>query len=209
MRRDERRQGASAYLGDVGSRRPNLSLLRAVHARLAARYRGAARRRSLLAARAGRGLASIHVDAFHRPAARVLCLDAGGRMLLLRWRDPARGSLVWEPPGGGIEAGESPLAAARRELAEETGLDSGAVLDRSVPVERDFRWNGRRFAGSEHFFVAYFAVAEPELTRAALRADEQLNLDMYAWVPVHEIAGLSDPVEPPGLETILGSLTDS
>lgn len=149
------------------------------------------------------------MDAIHRPAARVLCLDAARRLLLLRWRDPADGSLVWEPPGGGIEAGETPLAAARRELAEETGLDPDAVLDQSVPVERDFHWNGRRFAGREHFFVAYFSGDEPALTRGGLRVDEQANLDTYVWATVDEIAELSDPVEPPGLGDILDSLTNS
>ncbi len=74
----------------------------------------------------------------HRPAARVLCLDPAGRVLLLRWRDPAEGAIFWEPPGGGLEPGESPLAAARRELHEETGLPADAVLERSVVVQRDF-----------------------------------------------------------------------
>ncbi|WP_326693536.1 MULTISPECIES: hypothetical protein [unclassified Streptomyces] len=32
--------------------------------------------------------------------------------------------------------------ATRRELTEETGLDPSAVLDRSVPVERDVGWRG-------------------------------------------------------------------
>ncbi|MFE0130494.1 NUDIX domain-containing protein [Streptomyces sp. NPDC059037] len=49
--------------------------------------------------------------------------------------------------------GETPLVAARRELAEETGLDPAAVLDRSVPVDRDVQWNGHarldRMVGSE------------------------------------------------------------
>jgi 8-oxo-dGTP pyrophosphatase MutT (NUDIX family) len=35
-----------------------------------------------------------------------------------------------EPPGGGIEPGESPEAAALREVAEETGLHEIAVLGR-------------------------------------------------------------------------------
>ncbi len=49
------------------------------------------------------------------PAARVVCLDAADRVLLLKWRDPYDGSRLWEPPGGGIEPGETLLEAARRE----------------------------------------------------------------------------------------------
>ncbi|MDX3531901.1 NUDIX domain-containing protein [Streptomyces sp. ID05-39B] len=40
--------------------------------------------------------------------------------------------------------GETPLEAARRELAEETGLDPAAVVDRWVPVHRDVWWKGKR-----------------------------------------------------------------
>jgi len=47
----------------------------------------------------------------------------GWRFLLLRaWRN-------WDFPKGEVEAGEAPLAAARREVAEETGL-----------LELAFRW---------------------------------------------------------------------
>src|SRR5713226_1367279 len=50
-----------------------------------------------------------------RPSAPIICLDERGRILLLRWRDPFYGSTKWEPPGGGIDAGETPLQAARRD----------------------------------------------------------------------------------------------
>ncbi|HEY0590255.1 MAG TPA: lipoyl(octanoyl) transferase LipB [Thermoanaerobaculia bacterium] len=46
----------------------------------------------------------------------------GGNVLLLR-RDPARGEF-WQPVTGRIEPGETPAAAARRELLEETGCDA-------------------------------------------------------------------------------------
>jgi 8-oxo-dGTP diphosphatase len=42
---------------------------------------------------------------------------------------PTGATVVWAAPGGGIEPGEPPLAALRRELHEETGL----VIDADPP----------------------------------------------------------------------------
>ncbi|MEU9147789.1 NUDIX hydrolase [Streptomyces sp. NPDC048349] len=56
-------------------------------------------------------------------AASVLFTDADGRILLVR---PAYGNTRrWQLPGGGIDSdlGETPRAAARREVREEIGLD--------------------------------------------------------------------------------------
>lgn len=146
------------------------------------------------------------VESTQRPAARVICLDAAQRLLLLRWRDPFDGTWLWEPPGGGIEPGETALAAARRELAEETGLDPAAVLDRSVPVERDVRWNGMRLVGTEHFFVARFADERPSLARSGLLPDEQASLDTHTWIAWPDLGSLPDPVEPPQMSAVLGAL---
>lgn len=57
----------------------------------------------------------------HPGAVAVLGLDARGRVLVVRqYRHPVRARL-WELPAGILDVdGEEPLAAARRELAEET-----------------------------------------------------------------------------------------
>jgi ADP-ribose pyrophosphatase len=57
----------------------------------------------------------------HHGSAVMLPVDSKGRMLLVRqYRLPAR-RYLWEFPAGRMDPGETPLQAARRELAEETG----------------------------------------------------------------------------------------
>src|SRR4030095_575931 len=59
-----------------------------------------------------------------RRAARVILLDTANRVLLTRFSF-ADGDVV--TAGGGVEAGETPAEAARRELVEEAGLEVEAV----------------------------------------------------------------------------------
>jgi len=52
--------------------------------------------------------------------------DDKGNVLLLKRDDDKHCGGLWSFPGGKVEAGESPQAAAVRELKEETGLDATA-----------------------------------------------------------------------------------
>lgn len=54
--------------------------------------------------------------------------ERGELLLLLQDRHPV-GEPGWELPGGSIDSGEDPRAAARRELAEETGLDAAELVE--------------------------------------------------------------------------------
>ncbi|MET7330215.1 NUDIX domain-containing protein [Nonomuraea sp. NPDC005650] len=137
-----------------------------------------------------------------RPAARVVCLDRDGRVLLMHWYDPVSRLHVWEPPGGGIDAGETALEAARRELGEETGLPASAVRERFVEVTRDFSWLGVRYVKTEPFFLAMFDGARPEVVPGELTEEEREVYRGYAWVEE-----LPDSVEPPELAEVIAKLT--
>ena len=58
----------------------------------------------------------------HNGSAVMMAVDDRKRVLLVRqFRLPA-GKELWELPAGKLDAGETPLQAAKRELREETGL---------------------------------------------------------------------------------------
>lgn len=57
----------------------------------------------------------------HGGSVVVVPVFADGRVLLVRQYRHATGQALWELVAGGIDPGESPVAAARRELKEESG----------------------------------------------------------------------------------------
>jgi 8-oxo-dGTP pyrophosphatase MutT (NUDIX family) len=146
------------------------------------------------------------MEMVHRPAVRVICFDADGRVLLLNWRDPVDGHRLWEPPGGGIDPGETPLQAARRELTEETGLDPAAIDPDFLLVDRDTIWKGRRHTGPEQFFAAVYPGAAPEIGRDGLLPYERAELQGHAWVHPADFGTLPDPLEPPSLAAVCDTL---
>jgi ADP-ribose pyrophosphatase len=61
----------------------------------------------------------------HPGAVAIVAIDVGERVTLVRQRREAARKRVLELPAGTREPGEEPLATAKRELAEETGLVGG------------------------------------------------------------------------------------
>ncbi len=57
----------------------------------------------------------------HGGSAVMMPVDEKGRVLLVRQYRLAAGRSLWELPAGRVDPGETPLAAAKRELGEETG----------------------------------------------------------------------------------------
>lgn len=63
---------------------------------------------------------ALYNRVIHVPRARVLVWSENDELLLVRnWGEKQQ----WGLPGGGVERGESPEVAAKRELYEEVGVD--------------------------------------------------------------------------------------
>jgi ADP-ribose pyrophosphatase len=65
----------------------------------------------------------------HPGGAAAVALDAAGRVCLLRQYRHAAGGWLWELPAGKIDPGEDPVETARRELAEEAGVQAQEWTD--------------------------------------------------------------------------------
>jgi ADP-ribose pyrophosphatase YjhB (NUDIX family) len=91
----------------------------------------------------------------------------------------------WDVPGGYVEPGESPLAACRREVLEELGLDAGRLTLACVDWAPD-EPNGDRLL---------FLFAAPGLTGLDCSALEfpDGELSAAAFVPLADLTGYADP----------------
>lgn len=130
-----------------------------------------------------------------RRAARLVCLDPQNRVLILHWRDPLDGYALWEPPGGGIEEGETPYDAVVREWREETGLPVPQMSGAVTAVARDALYKGRRVVVDEDFFLGRAHTAAIPHTDEAT-SDEQEDYLGHAWVPWDELDAVEDALEP-------------
>lgn len=73
------------------------------------------------------GLRAVREVVCHPGSVVVLAHLPDGRLLLVRQYRYAAGESLWELVAGGIEGGETPQQAARRELLEETGYEARTI----------------------------------------------------------------------------------
>ena len=146
-----------------------------------------------------------------RHSVRGVILDEGGRVLLCRFAipEPAGTVVVWAAPGGGVEPGETLLAALRRELLEEVGL----VLRADPPhVWHQEVVEPGHAPGYDGVINDYFLIRTAAFPPRGSMSDAELageNIDGFRWWPLPEIAAYrgADLFSPRALGTLLPALT--
>lgn len=139
-----------------------------------------------------------------RQASRIIVVDDDERVLLVRFDFPDEAP-VWATVGGGLEPGETHERAARRELAEEAGLE-GVELGRPVwtrthVFELGVSWDGQ----SETFFLVRTPPFEPRprLSWEQLRSEFVTDI---RWWSLDEIERSEERFAPGQLHELLRAL---
>lgn len=112
----------------------------------------------------------------HTGAVAIVALDDEGRVLLIQqYRHPIR-HRDWELPAGLLDiAGEEPLEAARRELAEEADL----VAEQWEPLVSSWTTPG----GNDELIRIFLATGVKAAPAAHAREDEEADIRVE-WVPL-------------------------
>jgi 8-oxo-dGTP pyrophosphatase MutT (NUDIX family) len=119
-----------------------------------------------------------------RPPRAKVETSAGG--VIYRWQDEVPHILLirdayqhWGFPKGHLEQGETPDAAALREVEEETGLDHLVLGPRLQTIDWFFRAKGRLIHKYCHFYLIESPTGE-----TVPQADE--GITACSWVPLPE-----------------------
>ncbi|MDD2487695.1 MAG: NUDIX hydrolase [Candidatus Gracilibacteria bacterium] len=114
-------------------------------------------------------------------AVMVFVFDSLNNVLLLKRLDNEK----WEAVKGGIEDGENYIDAARRELKEETGIETidNVVLHKIVKDEMD-KPNGDVLEINGHVTFCHINETSPKIT---LGIGKDLEHSEYKWLSVKEI----------------------
>jgi putative (di)nucleoside polyphosphate hydrolase len=142
----------------------------------------------------------------YRLNAGIALFNAHGLVLIAkRFRDDGPEIIVpdheWQMPQGGIDADEDPLAAAKRELYEETGVTRAEYLGETAgwlsydylpydgPPHRLARFRGQR----QKWFALRFLGDDSEIDVVTPRTDDESEFDAWRWERLDRVAALVVP----------------
>lgn len=134
----------------------------------------------------------------YRPCAGAAVFNDDGHVFVGRRMDQGPGAqYAWQMPQGGIDPGEAPEAAARREVFEETGIRSVELigeLDDWLCYDFPPSVRGRKFerykGQAQRWFAYRFAGSADEVD---LQASGHAEFSTHDWRPLKDVPRLIVP----------------
>jgi putative (di)nucleoside polyphosphate hydrolase len=152
----------------------------------------------------------------YRPCVGVLVLNRQGlvwvgKRIVEEGSEISDTSQLWQMPQGGIDKGEEPLAAARRELYEETGMKSVSLLaeaprwiDYDLPPHLvGIAFKGRYRGQTQKWFAFRFDGKDGEIAINPPPDGHEAEFDEWAWKPLHSLPGIVVPFKRAAYEELV------
>ena len=145
-------------------------------------------------------------DLPYRPCVGIMVLNGegkvwAGRRLAVGNSEYDGSPQLWQMPQGGIDKGEDPLPAARRELYEETGMRSVSLIAEArdwihydlPPHLIGIGLKGKFRGQTQRWFAFRFEGDDSEIAIDPPPGGHDAEFDAWAWKPMAELSGLIVP----------------
>ncbi|MCC0804765.1 RNA pyrophosphohydrolase [Methylobacterium sp. W2] len=158
-------------------------------------------------------------DLPYRPCVGIMLIASQGHVFIGRRRQEAgpehvQGDRAWQMPQGGIDEGEAPLAAALRELHEETNVSAGSVVLLGEtpgwlaydlpPAVLKQAWKGRYRGQTQKWFAFGLIGDEAEIDVLSPGGGlHKSEFDAWRWEPMDGLADLIVPFKRPVYEAVI------
>ena len=143
-------------------------------------------------------------DGPYRPCVGMAVFNKKGHVFVGRRRfgsDTGELTHAWQIPQGGIDPGETPLEAARRELCEETNIRSVSLLGESdgwliydIPAPlAGLAWKGRYRGQRQKWFAFRFEGDEREIDVERPGGGHEPEFEAWRWERLDRVPELIVP----------------
>ncbi len=130
----------------------------------------------------------------YRKCAGLMLVNADGLVFVARRKDTPD---AWQMPQGGIDSGETPHAAALRELEEEIGTNKAEIIAESadwlrydLPAELVGKvWKGKYRGQDQKWFLLRFTGRDEDIDINTRHPE----FDAWKWAPVDDLPAMIVP----------------
>jgi putative (di)nucleoside polyphosphate hydrolase len=157
----------------------------------------------------------------YRPCVGVMVLNAAGEVWIGKRLTDGNAELsasdhLWQMPQGGIDKGEDPLDAARRELYEETGITSVTLLAEAsdwinydLPEDKvGIALKGRYRGQTQRWFAFRFTGDESEIAIDPPPDGHGAEFEAWRWTAMTDLPDLVVPFKRGVYEQVVAAFAE-